>query len=105
MKSQITHWNGTTVSAYHLDRGEKLLRHQHPLEHTTVCLQGSVHVEVFDGSLSKDMSQGDPFIVLRANVDHEITSNEDGTIILNVIEMMPVTYHPQAGVMLAEGIV
>jgi hypothetical protein len=81
-------WNGVTATVYYLDKGEKVPRHRHDVDHTTSVLRGSADVVVYGGEASAKLMRrvwGVPLEVLPANLDHEITAMEDGTIVMNMI--------------------
>src|SRR5207245_1618361 len=87
MKVQNHHWSGVTATVYHLDRGEKIARHQHAHVHSTVVLRGSTSVTVFfaDGDHQIQLMDSESSdVILSANLDHEIVAEEDGTIVMNM---------------------
>ncbi len=85
MRTQQHHWGGVTATVYHMDAGEKIERHQHPVEHTTAVLAGQSKAEIFGFTSPRIMTPADESWVLPANIDHEITALENGTIVMNMI--------------------
>jgi hypothetical protein len=97
-----------------MDADEKVARHQHPVEHTTMVIAGLATVQVFeDIAVGGVPFVGDPMPmraqdlprVLPANADHEITAHEDGTIVLNMIAAGSVDGGQTGGVAHADGTV
>jgi len=87
MKVQNHHWSGVTATVYHLDRGEKIARHQHSHVHSTVVLRGNTRVTVFpaDGTCETQLMDSESSdVILPANIHHEIVAEEDGTIVMNM---------------------
>lgn len=65
-----------------LKRGDVATGHRHHFDHTTIVFSGSVHVRAVcpDGRvIERDFHAPDSFLVL-ADVEHEITALEDGTV-------------------------
>jgi len=85
MRFQTYTWGGVAATVYYLNRGEKVDRHQHPIEHTTVPLVGQSLVDIDDGRALTIMKPGDPNLTLPANVDHEIMAVDDGTVVMNMV--------------------
>jgi len=85
MITRICTWAGVTATIYWLDKGEKVTRHKHPVEHTTMVIAGKTAVDV-NGDYIDEMTVVTPVKTLPANIDHEITALEDGTIVLNMIQ-------------------
>src|SRR5262249_52269677 len=106
MRSQVYYWSGVTATVYYLSKGEKVSRHQHSFEHTTVPLFGASEVQIFDGRPAIPMTHENNNLTLPANIDHEITASEDGTIIMNMAAVsangdpQPQPYAPDGGVTL-----
>jgi quercetin dioxygenase-like cupin family protein len=100
------------VTTYHLDAGEKIDWHSHPVPHTTRVDDGCSRVDVGD-DLSFEMRPGEADYELPANTKHRVTAVENGTICVHTIERMqsgdplPVgadgKYHANGGVMLDTG--
>ena len=84
----VHHWDGMQADVWKLDSGEKIVRHKHEFTHSTGVTQGRTKVTLFgDHGLlhsSWEMLPGEPDIAFPSNVEHEIESLEDGTIIVNM---------------------
>ena len=62
--------------------GDKVDGHKHNFDHTTIVLHGAVHVKAHlpDGRvIERDFVAPSHFLV-HAEVEHEITATEDGTL-------------------------
>lgn len=84
MKTQSCTWNGVTAMVYHLHAGEKIGRHGHIIDHTTMVLAGAVMVRE-EGFPSFTMRPDSVTHVLIAGRQHEIEAIEAGTMVLNMI--------------------
>jgi hypothetical protein len=97
----ISHtWNGVTATVYYLNRGDKISRHRHNVEHTTSVLLGGADVVIYGGDASGKIMRrlsGRPPEILPAGTDHEITAIEDGTIVMNMIAGAYTTTTPADG--------
>jgi len=121
-KPAIITWSGVDATIYYLDKGDNIPRHRHNWEHTTCVLKGASMVyvwsddsippgNIYERPLAIVMKPGDDNKVLPANIDHEIVSIEDGTIICNmaVTTDKTKTYfptipdQPPGGIMLESG--
>lgn len=102
-------WNGTAVTIFQMSKGETIApgRHQHPWAHSTGVAAGRTQVTIFTD---------DPHIVvmkprmrdldLPANVDHEITALEDGTIVVQMMQVQnPATPSKPGGIAQLDGTV
>jgi len=78
---QVT-YDGATMSVFHANKGEGLLRHEHTYAHLTMCHAGScvIRKEGIEKVITKDTKP----INLKANEWHEIEALEDGTVFCNV---------------------
>jgi quercetin dioxygenase-like cupin family protein len=85
MRAQTAIWNDTTATVYHLDKGEKIARHQHTVEHMITVIVGIASVELWEETHRLVAMVEGNSRVLPARFDHEITAQEDGTIVLNMI--------------------
>jgi quercetin dioxygenase-like cupin family protein len=97
MSTSVHTWEGVQATVYYLDRGEEIPRHQHPVEHTTVVVEGRTEVTVFSPMGGDEvnwctMKKGTSTYVLPANLDHQIRALEHGTIVLNMIKSGAATY-------------
>lgn len=63
-------------------KGEKIDGHTHNFDHTTIVFKGSVHVKAKlpDGRIREGTFTAPDHFLVRANIHHEITFLEDGTI-------------------------
>ncbi len=57
-ETQSCTWGGVRADIYHLERGEGIPRHQHPVEHTTMVLAGQSGMQIFDGREPECMTFG-----------------------------------------------
>lgn len=111
MRMQTCFWNDTTATAYYLDQGETIARHRHDVEHTTITFSGYSKTEIYypDRIDATYMVWGSEALTLPANIDHEITALEDGTIVINMIAgnyaASPDAPARQGGVQLVDGTV
>lgn len=74
--------DGTTLSIYHVNKGEGLPRHQHTYSHLTICHAGSIKVSNEHRSII--MTKDTQPVNLIADKWHEIEAIEDNTIFVNV---------------------
>jgi quercetin dioxygenase-like cupin family protein len=74
--------DGTTLNAYHADKGEGLPKHSHTYSHLTMCHAGSIKVSNERRSLV--MTKDTQPVNLVAGEWHEIEALEDGTVFVNV---------------------
>lgn len=74
--------DGTTLNVFHANKGEGILRHEHPYSHLTMCHAGSIVVrkEGRELVMTKDAKP----VNLVSNEWHEIEALEDGTVFVNV---------------------
>jgi quercetin dioxygenase-like cupin family protein len=75
-------YKGSKVSEFVLDKGEGLPRHEHTVNHLTMCILGSslIRKENIEVVLTPESEAVD----LKANEWHEIEALEDNTIIVNI---------------------
>ncbi len=73
---------GTTLNVFHANKGEGLLRHEHPYSHLTLCHAGRciVRKEGRELVMTKDTQP----VNLLGGEWHEIEALEDGTVFVNV---------------------
>lgn len=64
-------------------RGDVIHGHRHHFDHTTIVFTGAVHVLATfpDGSTREGDFKAPSHFLIRKDVEHVITANEDGTII------------------------
>lgn len=86
MKMRTCIWAGVTATIYELDTAEKIVRHQHDVAHTTMAIAGMAILDISDGFERRSMTPANSYVILPADVDHEITAVMDGTIVLNMIK-------------------
>ena len=63
--------------------GEKINGHEHQFDHTSIVFTGSVRVKAVFPETGKEVTQefhAPAHFLVKANVKHEITALEDGTI-------------------------
>jgi quercetin dioxygenase-like cupin family protein len=109
--AQAHSYDGTLVTIYYMDNGDKIPRHQHPYQHTVCVIVGAAVVEVFTTPPQiTPMDYTTTDLTLAANTDHEITAETDGTVVMNVVTASELAASvpapsppPQAGVMLVCG--
>jgi quercetin dioxygenase-like cupin family protein len=87
MITSIHSYSGVTATVYVMNRGEKIVRHQHAFVHTTSVAAGRSEVEVYrwpNSSEAFEMRPDQPRVELPAGIDHEIRALEDGTVVVNM---------------------
>ena len=85
MKSAMQAAYGVIASVFVMNKGDKVARHQHPFTHTTGVIEGSTEVEIWNEAHDKfQMTTTSNTFEFQPLIDHEITSLEDGTIIVNI---------------------
>ena len=64
-----------------LPKGHVTLGHKHTFDHTTIVFTGSVHVKLVnpEGETIEKTFKAPSHFLVRANIEHEITSLEDDT--------------------------
>lgn len=75
-------YDGAVMNVYHCDKGQGLLRHEHPYAHLTMCHAGSCIVRKEGRELV--MTKHTQPVNLTAAEWHEIEALEDGTVFVNV---------------------
>lgn len=78
---QVT-YDGATMSVFHANKGEGLLRHEHTYAHLTMCHAGSCVIR--KEGIEKIIDKNTQPINLKAAEWHEIEALEDGTVFVNV---------------------
>jgi quercetin dioxygenase-like cupin family protein len=113
MKATNHFINDTVITIYVMNKGDKVPRHIHAYEHTTVCLSGKTKVEV-EGKPLFYMLPGQGDVYLPENVFHEVTALEDGTVAMHCFDKKylgikaypPANFTPdnvRAGVLMEDG--
>lgn len=112
MRGSTHRFRDSVVTVYYLNEGEKVLRHSHRNEHTTCVSQGRSRVEIWQPNGSSEvffMKPGDPDYVLPGGLHHEVTSVEDETVVVHILDARDVPDAPvqspgkSGGVMLVDG--
>jgi hypothetical protein len=75
-------FSGIQHKVYHANKGEGLVRHEHPFSHVTICHSGSclVTLKGRNYTINKDSQP----LNLPANEWHELEALEDNTIFVNI---------------------
>jgi len=75
-------YDGVMMNIYHCNKGQGLLRHEHPFAHLTMCHAGSCIIRKENRELV--MTKDTQPVNLTANEWHELEALEDGTVFVNV---------------------
>lgn len=64
-----------------LHKGHVIDGHKHKFDHTTIVFQGSIHVKKteLDGSVTEKILKAPAHLLIKADIEHQITSLEDDT--------------------------
>lgn len=101
-------WKGVAVGIYLMKQGDRIARHQHPYEHTLCLVTGSGQFEIYgDGGGITDMELGHQYL-LPANIDHEMRSLQDGTVMFAIADaqetkLPPVYTSQHGGILMDDG--
>jgi len=71
------------IRPMHLEKtGDVVHGHKHIFDHTTIIFKGSVHVKLtnLDGTTQEKDFAAPAYLLVRKDVEHEITALEDNTI-------------------------
>src|SRR5882672_4871293 len=90
MKATTHTFGGVTSTVYQMNAGEKVDRHRHiDISHTTGVIAGRSEVEIWeDTGESQQIFQMEPGqidYILPPNIDHEVRSIVDGTIVIHMV--------------------
>lgn len=75
-------YKGLKISEFVLNKGEGLPKHEHSINHSTMCIDGSCVIR--KENLELVINSNSEIIDLKANEWHEIEALEDNTIIVNI---------------------
>lgn len=75
-------YKGVRTSEYLLNTGEGLPKHDHPHNHSTMCVTGSYVVR--KQNVERVLTPQDTVVDLVANEWHELEALEDNTIVINM---------------------
>ena len=75
-------YDGVAVKVYRANKGEGLLKHEHPYSHAVNCLGGSCVVR--KENVERVLKFGSDPLNLIANEWHEIEALEDNTVFVNI---------------------
>jgi hypothetical protein len=86
-------WGEAQADVWYLNKGEMLNRHRHPFSHSTKVSQGRTRVTLFLDQPERvemwTMDVNSPSYAFEPDIEHEIESLEDGTIVVNMSTARP----------------
>lgn len=83
MKVTIINFHGVMVTACNFEENECIPWHQHPKPHGHVVLRGRTKIEI-ENEDPIEMEYGNPNKELPADIKHQITALEPGTVFLHI---------------------